>query len=594
MYAPLLMSAIQSDERDGFSSADLAQLLSAHLSGQVPDDVVGIIANRCVRRGYLRRDAGRWLPTGKTPPVGANKDAIHAEWNHFLSCFVEYSKSKGCNLSDNDAEETLLSIIKENRVGLVLFDALDNTSNAKKIASSLEVLVAGKFFADCVSRDQRLQNAVAAIVSGLVLRSTIFIGDSIASLKRMNKLTVFLDSKLAFAMLGIGSEQECRAVQQGILLLRRNGAALRVYDKTIDEMKRVLTVYKERLGTVQGIRTLYHTSLTTYFLKAKATPADVAVLMVSLERKLRDYEVLVVDTPDRIPAFTLDEKALESILSTKDSADFSQIERRVVHDVDCVAAVLTMRKGRHRNRVEDSGFVFSTLSWMTAKNIGEWYRSQGESGASPCVHQSVLTVLSWLNNPSAGDEWVRAGVGSIAVFASTVSDRAWEKFKRYLQRLVESSEISTDEELMLLASTLSESAIVDEAIARGDSPDDPDVTTISEAVERVRKLESARLNETSAELMAARTDNALRQSKRIIFARKAGAFFSWIVFSLLIFISIGGLFFSLPDEGSLMEMITPMLSGLIGLAALIFGADVKGWRNDLVNWVAEKVLQILP
>src|SRR5690606_29794956 len=139
-------------------------------------------------------------------------------------------------------------------------------------------------------------------------------------------------------LLGIGTESECQAVQQGVLLLRRNGATLRIFDKTIQEMRRVLAVYQDHLRTAHGIRTLFKTPLTEYFLRTKASPGDVAQISAGLEAQLRQQDVRTQRTPDREAQFVLDESALESLLKSKDGRATGKPEPRVVHDVDCVAS----------------------------------------------------------------------------------------------------------------------------------------------------------------------------------------------------------------------------------------------------------------
>jgi len=594
MYVPILIGALSSSVETSFSERELTIKLSEYMSAHVPPSVVLTIANRCVRRGFLKRDAGRWLLTKATPLESEKKLSIEKNWSIFITTFIDFASSHGVSISVEDSEQLLLGAIKENKAGLV-FDA-ENTKEKALSAHSAALgrAVVGKFFAEQVSGSRHLQDAVVSIVAGLVLRSTLFLGDTIAGPKRLDQLTAFLDSKLAFGLLGVGDDYECNAVQQGVLLIRRNGITLRVFDKTLDEMRRVLDIYKNHLGTAQGIRSLHNTRLTSYFLRKKWSPGDVAELSVLLEKKLREYGISVFRTPDRVASSTLGEVALEEKLASS-GAGTRTIEKRVVHDVDCIAAVLTLRRGRVRDRLEDSSYIFSTLGWMTAKNIHDWYREQGGKGYAPCVHQSVLTTLSWMHSPSAGEQWLRAGIGSIAAFSSVVSEKAWSKFKGHLRKLGEEGSISTDEELFLLASRFAESSILEEAVSRGDDPDEPDATTIAEAVERVRRQEHEHVMKVESDLGSLRTANAIRDARRIRLARQIGVFFSWLIAVVLLAISIFGLIFSFPNaETSMFKWSAVALYGVLALCVTVFGADVKGWRRALGDWFADGVLKILP
>src|SRR5262249_8628555 len=123
------------------------------------------------------------------------------------------------------------------------------------------------------------------------------------------------------------------------------------------------------------------------------------VLASSLPSQLKAVGVHIREVPAHDRRYTLGEAALAEVLADPQTGDVDS--PRVRHDIDCVAAVLTQRRGVSRNSFEESSAVFCTTSGGVIKGVQTWYREQGERGVPPIVHQYALTSLAWLKRPKA-------------------------------------------------------------------------------------------------------------------------------------------------------------------------------------------------
>ena len=79
-----------------------------------------------------------------------------------------------------------------------------------------------------------------------------------------------------------------------------------------------------------------------------------------LDREITDAGFQIMAAPARVSDFTADEKALAKRLADRSTKD--ELQPRVVHDVDCVAGVLTLRRGHRGANLEDAGVIFATGS----------------------------------------------------------------------------------------------------------------------------------------------------------------------------------------------------------------------------------------
>ena len=289
---------------------------------------------------------------------------------------------------------------------------------------------------------------------------------------------MLLDAHIAFALLGLHGEAAALATCETIKLMAKSGAVPQVLDKTIGEMKRILTVYENHLGTAEGRLTLYQTELTRYFLTTGWSPSDVRELSATLDTRLGALGVAVRPSPPRDRRYTLDEAKLSTYLSR--DGNLSE-EPRVVHDVDCVASVLTLRNGNSSSSVESCRAIFMSTSGVVIRQVQKWYRDEGQTGVAPIIHQLALSNVIWLKNPIAAASLKIHELIAISLSALAPSRKTWVTFLKHLERLRSEGKVTTDEMVAVVASSLT-----DPLLARLDDDVDPDVSTITEVVDRVR------------------------------------------------------------------------------------------------------------
>ncbi|MBK7922239.1 MAG: hypothetical protein IPJ95_01190 [Gemmatimonadetes bacterium] len=202
------------------------------------------------------------------------------------------------------------------------------------------------------------------------------------------------------------------------------------------------------------------------------------MLSATLAKRLGHLAIGVRELPKHDRHFTLDEKALSVALTPAgDPTDTP----RVRHDVDCVAAVLTMR-GEHRaHSLERAGYVFSTTSGSVVRTVHRWYRTQGEAGCSPIIHHFALTNIAWLKKPAAAQNLKLHELTSLCLAALRPSTATWDRFIGNLRSMRADGTLTDDEAVAIAASELTEPML-----ASLDDDVEPDAATIDEVIQRVK------------------------------------------------------------------------------------------------------------
>src|SRR5262249_49257694 len=127
------------------------------------------------------------------------------------------------------------------------------------------------------------------------------------------------------------------------------------------------------------------------------TTADLLQNAALVPHDLMEVGIQVASMPKRIAPFVLDEKKLAGKLADEVTRD--EEEPRVLHDVDCVAAILTVRGDQRADSIADAKAVFVTTTTKVITEVDEWYREEGQAGISPVIHIRALSNLAWLRAP---------------------------------------------------------------------------------------------------------------------------------------------------------------------------------------------------
>jgi hypothetical protein len=445
------------------------------------------------------------------------------------------------------------------------------------------------------------------MLQGFILQNVLLLKDIAAASRQFHDLHVFVDSRILFGVLGLRGPAAKTATRELISLLQETGAILDVFEPTIREMKRILSVYEDRIGTSSGRASLYPTDLTHHLVTTRATPSDIRMESSLLEQKLRQLGFNVREVPNRVPRWTLDERELNSALSSQ--PDDENLPR-VVHDVDCIAGVLVYRRGTISDSLDNAEAVFVTDSGLTVQNTKSWYADEGGLGVPPIIHQISLANFAWLKKPASAAKLPLNELVALCVAAIQPTRRMWQRFVHQLKLLEDSGSISSDEAAAIIASDLTKRILVDEELT-----DDSDAASLSEAVERIKAAYKAEADaairdaQTMAQRSAQEAEVKVREAESNALSREEetlrlqahiasrvqviAAYLSWTLATLLALSFVVGVVLSISDASSakkpsalaLILAIGPLATA--GLFSVLWGFHLKAWQNSMEDRFAK-------
>jgi hypothetical protein len=600
MFEPFVLDSVLHMETDGFAAADAQAATFDRHQLKLPIGVLQTLLRRVVKKGVLRREAGRYFRTGEDQDMEdlrLQRERIEARQALLADALRDSASQRGIEIDSAEAAlRLILDFIDRYHVALALDRAAGGAFDAPldphdEGGQDSKVVLTAKFLQKTILAGGELADVVQEMLEGFVLQNTLLLSDISAAERHFSDLHVLCDSGFLFGVLGLLGPAVEVAHKELLALLKETGAVLGVFDTTIREMRRVLAVYEDKLGTSEGRRSLYQTDLTRYFLTSHYSPSDVRVQSSLIRTNLRALGFSIRDTPDRMPASTFDEMKLGTMLR---SGPGGENDARVVHDIDCVAGALTYRRGRTSESFDSAKAVFLTTSTLTVRNVTRWYREEGGSGVPPIVHYLTLSHVAWIKRPASASGLKMHELVALCSAALRPSRAVWERFLRYLDQLKQSGELSTDEVTAVVASELTEKLLLDDEVA-----DDTDASTLAEVVSRVKQAEH---DEMAVEVAHAR-DSAQRSEAETLrlqmhVERRARALASTatgILASMLIASLVTGAVLGIAHSASghppgtlaLILAIGPL--AFFSLLSVLWGFHVLDWRRR----AEERVMKIL-
>jgi len=478
LFEPFVEDSLSHLAVDHFATADLRTAIEERHGLLLPIETVTTLLGRLGRRGAVRREGGRYFRLHFTPSVDivAASAVLNTELVAFGNALAAFSaKTKHPIASAHDALALLIGFMQENNIALLLQEPAEAPVAGPNRG---HYRVVARFVTQECARDEALRKTLERLLEGLVLKNALLLEDLASASQKFDGLEVFLDSQIVFAAIGLTGIPESVAVAETISLLRDTGAVPTVFDVTVSEMQRLLGMLEDHLGTAEGRLSLRPTAMARHVMTLNLKPSDIRIFSSSLEPRIREVGIAVKDSPARSRDFTLDESQLARDLTDR----FGDVTQpRVRHDVDCVAAVLTLRAARRPRRLEAARAVCASTSMRVIRNVSAWHRNQGATGIPPIIDLRALANIAWLKRPASVRLLKVHQLIALCSAALRPSRDTWQKFVDNLKTLRTQGALSDEQTLALVASDL-----LDPVLSELEDEREPDAATIHEAIERVK------------------------------------------------------------------------------------------------------------
>jgi hypothetical protein len=468
-FVPFVADRMYHSEHDAVSAVEIRTSVSDEFGIAIPLGVLNTIVKRCARRGLVRWEAGIYLMDKDKLAeydLSIARREVARQHEALIRLGVNYSRvAYEVEVSESDFDSAVQSFIRENSAPL-----LATVVDGQPIANLVQVsdgplrYIVPAFVADLEKSNSEGFSYLTEVVKGSLLASALYFPDVSSVNRKFDRLSIYFDTTLLLRAIGAcGPELEESAVE-AFSIAHRLGVSLRCFEHTLTEMQGVLEACK---SAIRSHNPRYFGEATEYMISEGWEVSDIITLMDDLENRLLKLNVRVVDKPQHVERWTLDEDRLESILM--EGVGYKKVPA-LRRDIDSISAIYRIRGGNEFRQIERSKGIFVTTNGALVRSARKYGRVESfDRDTVPLVlADHELATLMWLKEPLNAPDFPARQIIADCYAAMQPKDDVWLQVVDKIEEMAKRGNISDDEYALLRQSIHVRSIIMVEI---GDDPD---------------------------------------------------------------------------------------------------------------------------
>jgi len=593
MFMPFVLYIICEQSKDLVEVETVQESVKNVFDINIPQKTIKTLLNKAKRKGAVLREGGKYLKSNDynfDQNLLQKRKNIERQLNAIGLSLLEFLKKE--NILIDSVEEALAILFKflsNQELELLLDIEYENKPIDSSVLKTRQMRGVAKFVKEKCLKDPQLAEYLNNILIGFVLQNALLLKNIATPSQVFENLRIYLDSGFILGLLGWKGAARELANKDTLELLKSTNAFVAVFEQTVAEIKRILYAFEVKLGTQHGRENLWQSDVTRYVLSEKLTPSDIKQEISLLERKLEfDYGIAIHETPDRVTQYTQDEKSLAKKLGAK---DINKPSKRIIHDIDCIAGILTLRKNDKPTTLDNTNAIFMSGSSSVVYSVREWHEEKIGKHLPPIIHHLTLTNIAWLKRPEVGAKIKVNELVALCTAALRPKKETWDKFLKHLKKLEDKGDLTTEESVAIVASKMIEK----ELITYEDDENEIDSNSIYEIVSKVKddyRKEAIKVQGQLENDLLQKNNTLKNVDNNISYISKIVAnIFFWFSVSVIVLGSIF-LFPNIFDQFNIgvVGYVLPAIIIILTAYSLIF--DFRLWeiKNKVENFIKEKLL----
>lgn len=391
------------------------------------------------------------------------RESVRRGYHQLLDAIVDFARSTYKTKWDiKDAEHAFTRYVDGFSSG-VLACALAGQDPPQGRDLASHEFVIHRFVAYIQRRDQSLFQFLESVVKGRMLADALYFEPKGPLRSRqMRKVEVYFDGPVLLRMLGhAGPEMRAPAIEM-LDMLKKQEAILRCFEHSVEEAREILEAAAKAATTGEEYRKLPG-DVVAYLVGSGRSRTEIGLLADRLERDLLKIGIQAVPAPERRQEFQIDEQRLERKLGALSYGS----RQACLRDIDSLASIHSLRRGRSQKDFANCGAVFVTHNYKLFKVSARFFQRKPQERVVPhCVDLQAFTVLVWLQEPIVKPDLPRDRIIADAYAALNPSPPLWQRYNEEIERVKTTRHLTSEDLSFLRFSEESRVALMD--LTRGD------------------------------------------------------------------------------------------------------------------------------
>ena len=450
-FSEMLAEVIASGANNVIAVSSLQADYQSRFGLKLPAGVIKSLLRRLEKKKLIRQSNDVYVPDFKKL-ANRNYHDVRArvirDYDSLIENLIHFCNSKfEVRLTRKDAETYLEGYLAEHH-----FELLNAMVSGLPVILPLQLtndpqnkyMIAS--FVTHISKSQAEQFAyLETVLKGMMLVNVLYLPDSNKAIKRRWTTAFYFDTPFLIEALGYQGDTKRDLRRELVDALRSTGAKVRCFSHNVDEVSNILfkcckIIESGNIGQAYGPLA----SSVDYIINEGFDLSDVYLEIATLHDVLEKLGFAVRDKPDYVPEHVIDEAQLETLIRDELGIESnSDRSKQVQNDVDSIASIYRMRKGKSYFKLEDCKAVFVTHNAGLLRASNKLFMER-RNEITHCLSDFTLSNLLWLSRPDFLPDMPRKQIIADAYAATQPNSRLWQAYVLKIEQLKARRQIDAD------------------------------------------------------------------------------------------------------------------------------------------------------
>jgi hypothetical protein len=460
-FVPMVVECIRVAEHDAIALKDIQNAVALRFGLTLPLNALRTVLHRAARHGYLRPEHGVYVrDTVRCASLSFadTETKVSRLHEHVVQALASYAQARFQSAwTPERAEGALLNFLASDDWQVVQAGVQGSPIIEPPAAPDSDNYIVGTFVYSSHASDPGMFEALETLAKGHMLANVLYLPDLGKVEQRFRDTRLYFDTTFLIYALGYAGDDRQAPCAELLEVLHEFGAELRCFEDTVEEVRGVLDACSNRVLYNQ-LATAYGPAIE-HFLARGLSAGDIALLSANLPEKLAYLRIKVEDKPPYLRHYVIDELALQNHLQTEVGYRHPQA---CVHDVDCISAVMRLRRGHGYSSVELCKALFVTTNVALAIAAKSFFHDpQHPNVVPPCFTDYWIGNLLWLKGPTKAPSLPRKLIIADAYAALQPPPELWKHYLAEILKTKERGQVSDDQYYILRYSAAARAAVMD-------------------------------------------------------------------------------------------------------------------------------------
>ena len=415
-------------------------------------------------RSVLSHAMGKGLISKVREQYVANKEALKRyvindgefdkEWDTMIAAFFEYCKSIDEKTDSKEKTQSHIIDFIDHYDDHVIYNNIEDID----VQNNAFLYCWCRFVQSIKENNQPIYSFILGLCSANLLKNTLFYSSE--NVRNQADVTLYLDTPMIFALLGMDSSERKRSYEYIIRKAKNAGMVLKVFDHNLEEVRGIIE--RAARWVHNGQYDSAKANKVTEFLHDSAMgEIEITELIDGIETELNSLGILVEHSAYLAEEndFQMDEKSLSDAIKAeygKRSVKYRTeeiYENSISIDVRSLVMVQRKRSGGYSTNLNNCRYLFVTTNGAIAK-VSKDIAAEDELSRDKipnCVTTDLLGTLLWMDFPDNSESYLSLKLIADCKSLLKPSQKMIARFNLQLDEAYKRSEI-TEERFLFMRS----------------------------------------------------------------------------------------------------------------------------------------------